>query len=188
MMSLLPMIVNSGPFSASYKQIDYQQIYENTWDFVLFLVVIAAVFIFAYLYFSTNWRPFKIIGEDDCPECGNPLHHGSSKCKWCGTLLVDRISDTDKYVQPPPRPDPKNLPRKKPRFSIPIMISAAAIVLVALLIFVFNVDIYCMFCFGLLVLLTVLFFLTQGSSLTRKHQEGNNLAKQADGRAYNGKR
>ena len=178
------MIVNSGPFSASYKQIDYQQIYENTWDFVLFLVVIAAVFIFAYLYFSTNWRPFKIIGEDDCPECGNPLHHGSSKCKWCGAMILDRISDTTDITREE-KPNPVAV--KKQRSLTPYLVSGV-IALVLVLIFVVKVDTSCLILYGIAVLLAVIYLMTQGPNLGSKRLYADGLAKTADGRAYTGKK
>ncbi len=104
---------------------------------------------------------------------------------------MDQISKSSDYTTPlkkkKPRPRPAKTPKTEQKSLIPyIIILSISVVLV--LIFVFKVDTSYLICGGLAISLPVIYLLTQGPAVGRRHHEGNNLAKQADGRAYDGKK
>ncbi len=166
----------------------YHWFYENALELSVGFVVLIVIFIFVYLYHSTNWRPFKssIQKSGGCSNCGKPLHYGSERCKWCGVLQLHNLDDTEPAVYSQERYRPRSESKQKERI-LPIPLKILALIVIAsvvlILVFVFNVDVYCLTFLGIVILLGFLYLLTQGSTLGRKHQEGEAQLKQTHGRS-----
>lgn len=157
--------------------------YETAIESIICFGVPIIIFILAYLYYGTNWRPFKKYSKNDdaCPNCGEPLHHGNERCKWCGHFLVNHIDETEIVENKYPMDKP-HVVKKRPNILLPGII-AIVVAGALILVFVFYADTGCLIFYGIIILLIFLYLLTQSSSLGRKHREGDNLAKEADGRA-----
>ena len=157
--------------------------YETAIESIICFGVPIIIFILAYLYYGTNWRPFKKYSKNDdaCPNCGEPLHHGNERCKWCGHFLVNHIDETEIVENKDPMDKPR-VRKKRSNLLIPGILSIVVAV-VLLLIFVVKIDLSCLILPGIFVFLLVSYLLTQSSALGRRHQEEKNLAKEADGRA-----
>lgn len=82
---MMGVCVSSYPFNV------YRAMYEIWWVFALIFSLMAPIIITVYVYYSTNWRPFKKPSQKNkhCKKCGKPVYDLETRCRWCREILMD---------------------------------------------------------------------------------------------------